>query len=62
MTEEERDMTDEEIEKSLEPILARAGAKMQRYMKERRNKFLQESQEKLRRLGAKEENMDSDGW
>ena len=55
-------MTDEEIEKLVDAEVAEAWPEMQRYFKERRNKFLQESQEELRRLGAKEENMSSDGW
>ena len=62
MTEEERDITEEEIERRLAPIAARIVASMQRYMKESRNEFLQESQEDLKELAAKGESMPSDRW
>ena len=62
MTEEEKDITDEELEKRLQPIAARIRASMQRYMKETRNEFLQEPQEDLKELAAEGDNMPSDGW
>ena len=65
MTEEdmtEEDMTEEDIKKHVDAMMVEAWPEMQRYMREMRNKFLQESQEELRILGAKEKNMDSDGW
>jgi hypothetical protein len=62
LTEEQRNLLAQERKARLDPILAIIRERSKRYRKETRNKFLQEDQEELRKLGAKEENMDSDGW
>ena len=60
MTEEE--ITEEEIRKRFDPILARAGKEMQRRMKERRKELLQKSLEWMREAEVPPDRMLSDEW